>query len=101
MVDNRMSGIDLKHLVNDKALSDFMACLGEFECTSLDGGDVEGVYNNLYFVSYLEVLLDYLDKNQLNFISSYCNGIKFKNKMISGNVRRLIRNKITSIMEEN
>ena len=100
MVNNRMSGIDLKQLVNDKVFSDFMACLDEFEHTSLDDGDVEGVYDNLYFVSYLEVLLDYLDKNQLNFISSYCNGIKFKNKMISGNVRRLIRNKITSIMEE-
>ena len=101
MVNNRMSGIDLKQLVNDKVFSDFMACLDEFEHTSLDDGDVEGVYDNLYFVSYLEVLLDYLDKNQLNVISSYCNGIKFKNKMISGNVRRLIRNKITSIMEEN
>lgn len=101
MVTDRENDIDLKQLVNDKVFFDFMACLGEFESTTLDGEDVEGVYDNLYFVSYLEVLLDYLDRNQLNFIASYCSGIKFKNKMIAENVRRLIRNKITNVTEEN
>ena len=47
------------------------------------------IYDNLFFVSYLEVLLEYLNINQLEIISSYCDRTNFNNKMIINIIQTL------------
>lgn len=82
---------DLIVFARDNIFADFMDFLNLLENANFDTDDLENIYDNLYFITYMEVIIKYLNKEQLAFVSSYINGINFNNKLIANNIRRLVK----------
>ena len=71
--------------------------INEFNSVSIYMDSYESIYDNLLYVSIFEVLISYLTKSQLEFILVYFNRISSNNKIISANIKRLIRSKINEL----
>lgn len=92
--------IDLKDTIKDKIYSDALKLVERIEKIELNSDDFVSIYNNLFLTSHLEVLLDYLDLDQLYKISSYCDKIKSKSELIGNKVRMLIKSKLSEYDED-
>lgn len=89
--------IDLKNKVNSKIFKFLAGKINEFNSVSIYMDSYESIYDNLLYVSIFEVLISYLTKSQLEFILVYFNRISSNNKIISANIKRLIRSKINEL----
>ena len=92
--------IDLIVLARNGIFSDLITFLNSLENVEFTEDDEESIYDNFYYVSYIEVVLPYLTQEQLKFISSYVKGINFNSKMIGNDIRGLIRKRINKMLEE-
>lgn len=104
MVENKIYAttgktIDLRKLINNKVYKDVLALLDSFGIISLEPDSVDSIYDNLFFVTQIEILLSYLTKEQLGFVSLYCEGLERKNDMVIENIKKLVRNKINVVSE--
>ena len=89
--------IKLTNLANSQIFRDFMTFLNSFQHARLIASDIESIYDNLYFISHLEVLLPYLTKEQLYRAYNHCLAMKFKNSLIRQNVNAVIKRRILEI----
>ena len=81
-------------LLNNEIYDTFIRSLSWLCSNSLIENDAENVYDNLYFISNLEALLQYLNKEQCENLLVYCSQVKSKNKFVMDNVKRLIKSKV-------
>lgn len=89
--------IDLKNKVNSKIFKFLIGKINEFNSISMNMNNYESIYDNLLYVSIFEVLISYLTKSQLEFIWVYFNRISSDNKIISDNIKKLVRSKINEL----
>lgn len=89
--------IDLKRNINSKVFRYIITKINEFRNIAMNTDDYESIYDNLLYVTQIEVLITYLTKSQLEFILAYCSRIKSDNKMVLDNVKRLVRSQINGI----
>lgn len=62
--------------------------------SKMDGMDINSVYYNLFMISHVEVLLDYLSIDKLNTLSLYYEKMVGTDKMISTSVKEIIKRKV-------
>jgi len=86
--------VKIRNIVKDKIYNDVISLIDRIKVIILDENDISSIYNNLFLIVHLEILLDYLDINKLNDIQLYCNNIYTKNLLIKKNVNQIVRNKI-------
>lgn len=91
---NKGNNIKIIDIVKDKAYNDIISLIDKLKIMTLDSGDVNNIYNNLFSISYIEVLLDYLDINKLIDLCVYCSSINIRNSMLNNNLKCIIKKKL-------
>ena len=84
--------IDIHSIVKDKFYTTSIELINRLNKNGLDGNNIVNIYDNLYLVSQLEILFDYLSISELFKISMYFDNTNIDSKLIVNNVKSLIRN---------
>lgn len=88
--------MDVKLCVRNKSYTDAINFLNRLQTNRINPDNPVSIYDNLFSVTHLEVLLDYLSIEQLKAISSYYEKINIKDKLIAENVKRLFKDRLNS-----
>ena len=109
-IDN-IPNIDLKHVEkllyrklgkildirsSNRRYADVINLFDRLQINEINPDNPVSIYDNLFSVSYLEILLDYLTIGQLKAISSYYEKINIKDKLIANNIKTLLKNKFNT-----
>jgi len=89
--------IDLKKDLNSKVFRYLLSKINDFKEMNMDTDNYESIYDNLLCVSIFEVLISYLNNNQLEFLMAYFSRFNSDNKIVLNNLKKLVRNKINGI----
>ena len=89
--------MDIEKDMNTQILVFVLSKINMFSSLKMDINDYGSIYDNLLYVSILEVLFSYLNKQQLEFFKAYFSRIKSDNKIVANNVKRLIKNKLNEL----
>lgn len=89
--------INLKNNINSKIFTYLLSKINEFGNLKMNIDDYESIYDNLLYVSTIEVLISYLNSMQLEFILIYFSRINSDNKIVSDNIKKLVRSKINEL----
>lgn len=87
----RGRNIDIIDSMQNKICLDVLNILNNIVNINFNADNVILIYDNLFVVSQLEILLGYLNKSQLEVILAYCNRIKYNDKLIENNIKSLVR----------
>lgn len=94
IIEEKGFEINLYEIINSRLYDSIISLIDNFKNMLLDSSDYISIYDNLVYVTQFELFLSYLTKEQLEYISSYCDGIKSDNKLVLDNIKRLVKNKI-------
>jgi hypothetical protein len=97
MFETHGLNIDLRNDLNFKVFRYLLSRINDFKEMNMDTDNYESIYDNLLYVSIFEVLISYLNNNQLGFLMAYFNQLESDNKIVLGNMKKLVRNKINSL----
>lgn len=86
--------IHIKQIVESNIYSLTIKFLDDLLCSKIDGNDIDSIYYNLFMISHLEILLDYLSIDKLNDLSLYYGRMIGQDKMIVSSVKDLIKRKV-------
>lgn len=89
--------INLGNDLNSKVFKYLLSKINEFKEMNIDMDNYESIYDNLLYVSIFEVLITYLNNNQLEFLMAYFNRFNSDNKIVLSNIKKLVRSKINGL----
>ena len=89
--------VDLKKELNSKVFRYLLSKINELRKMNMDIDSYDSIYDNLLYVSIIEILISYLNNNQLEFFMAYFKRFESDNKIVLSNVKKLVRSKINEL----
>lgn len=89
--------INISNIINKKIYTNIIETIDILQTLTINPDDYNKIYDNLVYTSQIEVLIKYLNKKQLEELLIYCNQINTSNKLVIGNVKKILTNKLSNI----
>lgn len=83
--------MDINEIVGNRFYTTAICLIDRLKNNKLNASSLVSIYDNLFLVSQLEILFDYLSMNELFKISMHFDEVNISSKLISNNVKSLIR----------
>lgn len=94
LLNEKDMDIDLFDMINKDCYNQIIEIINILSKLSINYNSHINIYDNLVYVSQIEVLIHYLNKEQLKDILDRCNNIKSSNRLVLGNVKNIVKKKI-------
>ena len=95
--DNYGVEIDIINYINKEVYKNIIGVIDILKTLKINSSDCYKIYDNLFYTSQIEVLIQYLNKEQLEEILDYSNQINTSNKLVMSNVKKILKKRISNI----
>ena len=95
--DNYGVDIDIINYINKEVYKNIIGVIDILKTLNINSNDCYKIYDNLVYTSQIEVLIQYLNKEELEEILGYLNQINTSNKLVMSNIKKILKKRISNI----